>query len=146
MYQDPQNPRVPPLKTQALYFPPGQLPVGNDTNLNIYPTNWTTRQIRCDANVLTCYAAGDFHTIASNPFAAATTPFIKKKCNPPEVCRPNDLFQSFVEDPQGPPSTFVPNFVPFPIGADLRGLGRILPSDASVFGVPPGHRHELRQP
>lgn len=70
--------------------------------------------------------------------SAQSTPFIKRSS------RPNDLFQNFVVDPQAPgsPSTFTPNYIPFPFGADLTALA--VPGaglDPTTFGSPLNNRH-----
>jgi len=103
------------LKMQALYFPHGGSAIGSDTTKNIQVTSWFNTTGRCKSttsgNVELCYAMGDFNTIASNPYAAATTPFVQ----------PNLLMQDFVEDPQGVAASgnFVPNYVPISPDTDL---------------------------
>lgn len=110
-----------PLITQAIYFPAGLGPIGATTNTGIDPTSWLPVP-RCST---TCYGAGDFNTIASNPFAAATTPFVE------QTARHNDLFQSFVQDPQASNvPNFKPAFVPYPIGADLSSIGQLVPAQS----------------
>jgi hypothetical protein len=51
-----------PLIRQAIYFPPGQNGIGATTSTGIDPTQWLFTTDRCTS---TCYAAGDFHTIAA---------------------------------------------------------------------------------
>jgi hypothetical protein len=110
-----------PLITQAIYFPTGLPPIGATTNTGIDPTSWLPVS-RCSA---TCFGAGDFNTVASNPFASATTPFVE------QTARQNDLFQSFVQDP---PASNVPNFTPkfepYPVGSDLTNLGLAVPAQS----------------
>jgi hypothetical protein len=113
-------PRTLPLITQAIYFPPGKAGIGATTNTGIDPTSWFltgASRARCPNNP--CYAAGDFQTVASNPYAGASTPFVKQSSHI------NDLFQSFVQDPQGPATdqTFVPNTIWVPLGSDVSYLG-----------------------
>lgn len=119
-------PRTLPLTTQAIYCPPGKSRIGATTNTGINPTSWY-EPARC---VTSCFGAGDFQTVASNPYAAATTPFIKQSSYI------DDVFQSFPEDPQGPASgeSFVPNTIWFPLGADISYLaaGPVQPA------LPPG--------
>jgi hypothetical protein len=133
-----QNPRNPPLITQAIYFPAGQPGIGATTNSGIDPTTWTTTQPRCSA---TCYAAGDFQTVSSNPYASADTPFIQAGYG-----RPNDLFQSFVEDPQAIANVpnFKPNFVPIPRGASITNLGLPVPTAAAALN--PALKIGVRRP
>jgi len=71
---------------------------------------------------------GDFNTISSNPFAAATTPFIQ----------PNLLKQDFVEDPQGTSDlvNFTPNYVPIALGADVVSVG-LRPTGQESYSPPP---------
>lgn len=122
-----------PLITQALYFASGKNGVGATTNTGIQPTSWLLRSDRC---TMPCYAAGDFNTVSSNPYASATTPFVSQDS------RQTDLFQSFTEDPQAVPSVpnFVPNFVPYAMGSDLTFLGvletSLIPTTAAL---PPGN-------
>lgn len=138
-YQNAGTPRNPPLITQSIYLPHGQSGVGATTNSGIDPTSWTTTQRRCLAGI-TCYEAGDFHTVASNPFAAATTPFIRTG-----IGRKNDIFQSFVQDPPGAPNVpnFKPNFVPIPQGAHVANLAT--PVQPGAVGLPPGAKLGLRR-
>jgi len=107
------NTRQLPLITQAIYFPAGAGAIGATTNTGIDPTSWIFRTDRCSGG---CYAAGDYNTVASNPYASATTPFVTR------TSRQSDLFQSFVQDPQAQANVpnFKPNFIPFPKGADLH--------------------------
>jgi hypothetical protein len=110
-------PRTLPLITRAIYFPPGQAGIGATTNTGINPTCWYSTTNRCPA-LGSCYAAGDFQAVASNPYGGASTPFIKQSSNG------NDLFQSFVQDPQGSSTgTFVPNTMWVPLGTDISYLG-----------------------
>lgn len=121
--------RTLPLVTRAIFFPPFLAGIGATTNTGIDPTSWliTTRCFSL------CFAAGDYNTISSNPFAAASTPFLVRSA------RQNDLFQSFVQDPdQGNVEQFVPRTIPYPIGADLTSIG--LPVPPQSVGVPPERR------
>ena len=123
-------PRTLPLSTQAIYYAPGKAGVGATTNTGIQPTSWYYSANRCPGEY--CYGAGDFQTVASNPYASASTPFIKQSSDP------DDLFQSFVEDPQESPGTgsFVPNTIWFPLGADVSYLGIATGSEEPA--LPPG--------
>jgi hypothetical protein len=128
----------------AFYLPPGQNPLAAITypaNPGIDPTSWEPTQ-RCGAGI-SCYAAGDFLTIASNPFAGATTPFLQKTGLGGDPCPSaggvNDkLCQMFLQDPQNTPNaqSFKPNFVPIPKGANVSSLGKPVPPEA--YGVAPG--------
>ena len=126
------NTRDLPLIKQAIYFPSGQPAIGATTNTNIDPTSWQVRFNRCTTS---CYAAGDFNTVSSNPFAASHHPFIQQSS------RHDDLFQSFVQDPQATPNVpnFKPNFIPYPTGADLTTLATILPA-AVQTALPPARK------
>jgi hypothetical protein len=122
-----------PIISQAIYFPVGQPAVGATTKGDIDPTGWTTTQQRCP-DTPGCSAAGDFATIASNPFAAVSTPFLTR------TTKPNDLFQIFVVDAKASNvPNFKPNFVRFPVGANITSLGR--PRSAPSRGFDPGKRH-----
>ncbi len=112
-----------PLVTQSIYFPSGQAAIGATTNTGIDPTSWQLRYNRCSSP---CYAAGDFQTISSNPYAASHNPFIRQSA------RHDDLFQTFAQDPADQPNVpnFKPNFIPYPMGAALANIGAALPSKA----------------
>ena len=130
-----------PLMIQAIYFPTGGNAVGADINpcgpgsppCGVYPTAWAVAETgqsppaRCSAP---CYASGDYNTPASNPFAGSLTSYVQQS---PRI---DDLFQSFLQDPQAAPNVpnFVPNFVYHPLGADLRPEG--LPVPAESQGLP----------
>jgi len=124
-----------PLISQTLYFPPGQSAI----YVNYYwvdPTGWTKSQsLRCPG-VSECLGAGDFATIASNPYAGATTPFVTRSAN-----NPNVLFQNFLQDPPAPPNfkNSPPNVVPIPYGANISSLGTPVPTEARGFD--PATRH-----
>jgi len=129
------NPR---LMTQAIYFAPGANAIGATTKMGINPNAWIHQgAARCTGNWIYCLAAGDFNTVASNPFALATTPYVDQSSHQ------TDLFQSFVHDPQVQANVpnFIPNFIPFPVGTDLRPLAVLFPAnDPASNGVPPGLR------
>ena len=129
------NPR---LMTQTIYFAPGANAIGATTNTGINPSTWIPQAgYRCKGNFFECYAAGDFNTVASNPFALATTPYVAQSSHQ------TDLFQSFVQDPQVQANVpnFIPNFIPFPVGTDLRRFALpFLANDPASNGVPPGLR------
>lgn len=122
--------RTLPLVTRAVYYPPSLPGIGAITNTGIDPTSWLITT-RCPGF---CYAAGDYGTIASNAFAAASTPVVKQSA------RQTDLFQNFIQDPPGDSDleTFVPQTIPFPIGADLTSLGKPVPPQS--IGIPPDRR------
>jgi hypothetical protein len=130
-----------PLISQAIYFPAGQPAVGATTYPNIDPTGWTTTLPRCP-DAPGCHAAGDFATIASNPFASASTPFISRSSDPNRSSHPNDLFQSFVQDPPAPANVpnFKPNVIRIPYGSDIRSLGT--PNPPGMRGINPARRHD----
>lgn len=94
------------------------------------PTSWMSVIHRCKVPP-TCYGAGDFQTVASNPYKSASTPFIQQSSHQ------NDLFQNFVEDSPAQPSvdTFVPNTIWFPLGTDISARGVEAVSDASPAGA-----------
>jgi hypothetical protein len=135
-------PRTLPLKTQAIYCPTGLSCIGTDANKSpgIQPTSWYFTSSRCKVPS-SCYAAGDFQTVTSNPVKSASAPFIQQSTHQ------NDLFQNFVEDPQVQPGAdaFLPNTIWFPLGTDISSRGVAAVSDASpglplslTTGVPVG--------
>jgi hypothetical protein len=125
-------PGVTPLKTTAIYFPPGQGGISAFTNPSVDQTSWTTFVPRC---MDPCYAAGDYHTMASNQYAGAATPFINSGSG-----RLNDLFSTFVVDPQGLANVpnFKPNFVAILPGASVANIAHPVPPGS--VGLPPGLR------
>lgn len=127
--------RTLPLITRAVYLPPSLPGIGATTNTGIDPTSWliTTRCLGL------CYAAGDYNTISSNPFAAASTPLLRQSA------RQTDLFQSFIQDPpeESNLETFVPRTVIYAMGADLSSLGQPVPPQAG--GIPPDRRKGVPQ-
>lgn len=129
------NTRQLPLITQAIYFPLGQGGIGATTNTGIDPTSWIVRPAgnRCS---MACYAAGDYNTVASNSFAAATTPFVRQDNFQ------TDIYQSFTEDPQATANVpnFKPNFIPYAVGSDLRSLGVVNPATAPLTQAQPPNR------
>jgi citrate lyase synthetase len=75
--------------------------------------------------------------MSSNPFAAASTPFISRSA------KANDLFQMFVVDPaESNVPNFKPNFVAIPLGADITSLGVSVPGSR---GIDPGKRHSQQR-
>jgi len=77
----------PKLITQAIYFAPGSAAIGATTNTGIDPTAWVQQAAkRCTGDFAVCYAAGDFDTVASNPFALATTRPISLKARIRPTC------------------------------------------------------------
>jgi hypothetical protein len=130
--------RTLPLITQAIYYAPGANGIGATTNTGIDPTSWihlNPSQPRCPT--ISCYAAGDFNTVASNPFALSTTPYVAQSSHQ------TDLFQVFVQDPQVQANVhnFIPNFISFPVGTDLRPFAGLFPvGDPATTGVLPGLR------
>ncbi len=141
-----QSPRNPPLMMQALYFPHGQSGIGATTSSNLQVTSWLyttsleTPRCRSTTNgqVESCYAMGDFNTIGSNSYAAASTPFVCSNTSSPPCNTPKALYQDFVEDPQGPSDlvNFTPNYVPIPFGADVTSVGNRTPGQGS-YAPPP---------
>lgn len=124
--------RNPPLMMQALYFPPGKAGIGATTTSNLQVTSWVLQGNRCMTTSTNppkpenCEAMGDYNTIASNPNAGSTTPFICSATSfSPCSGNPTVLFQDFVEDPQGSSQlvNFTPNFVPIAFGADVTSAG-----------------------
>jgi hypothetical protein len=132
------TPRHSPRKTVAIYFPYLQSGISADTNPAVDPTSWSNTQSKDRCNSA-CYAAGDFQTIASNPAAGAATPFV----NSGVTGAPNDIFSTFVYDPQGAPNVpnYRPNFVPIPRGASAAGLARPVPPES--YGLPPARQTGL---
>ena len=129
------NNRSLPVITQAVYFKTGATGIGATTNPNILVTSWAIAGVpnqypttRC---ISQCYAAGDFNTPSSNPFAASNTAYVQNSS------RQDDLFQTFQQDPQGVANApnFVPNFIPHPLGADLSAEGLPVPPESE--GVSP---------
>lgn len=142
-YDTYQSPRIPPLIVQAIYFPPGLPGIGATiypSNPGIDPTSWVQSN-RCPP---ACYAAGDFQTVASNPYAAATVPFLQKSSGlandpcPSSGGVNNKLCQIFVQDPQSTANVpnFTPNFIPIPYGSDTTGLA--FPVPPTAYARPPG--------
>jgi hypothetical protein len=137
------NNRQLPLITQAVYFPSGQGPIGRTIDSGIDPSDWQPTAGACPS---TCYSAGDFNNIASNTSLVASTPDVSE-----DVFGDPVLYQNFLQDPQAPatPGTFTPNFIPYPMGADLLPIGRPLPLNAQgeqvlppeSAGVSPFNRH-----
>lgn len=125
------NTRSLPLITQAIYFPPNSNPIGATTFSGIDPSfgAWIQFQagMRCPS---ACYAAGDYNNIASNPSLVASMPVVTQDASDSPA-----LYQQFLEDPQAPPSAapFTPNFVPYPMGADLSSIGQ--PLTPNQYGV-----------
>ena len=127
------NTRSIPLLKQTSYFPASGPNIGVTTHSDINPTYWVPDKptsTRCGS--VLCFEAGDFHTIASNPYAAASTPFIRQDTGYPFT----DLAQDFVSDPPSPqgPGIFTPNFVPFPLGSDLTQLAVFVPLPTEYDG------------
>jgi hypothetical protein len=81
---------------------------------------------------------GDFNTIGSNSYAAATTAFVCSNTTSPPCSKPTVLYQDFVEDPQAPSDlgNFIPNYVPIPFGADVTLAGSRTPGEDS-YAPPP---------
>ena len=121
-------PRSLPLWMQAIYIPQFGIPVGADLDKTINPTAWG-RLSR--GGSLFSFVAGDYNGIASNPFKAASIPHVNESMNT------NDLFQHFVQEPPGPlqEKNFLPNYMPFPLGADLTRLSKV------VFSIVPQRAH-----
>jgi hypothetical protein len=146
-YQNPPA-RNPPLMMQALYFAPGSIGIGATTSTNLQVTSWWPKPDRCFTTTgtpapETCYAMGDFNTIASNPFKGATTPFICSNLSVPpcnQTGLPGNLYQDFVKDPQVASDlvNFTPNFIPIPLGADVTSSGK-RPAGQDSY-APPGPR------
>jgi hypothetical protein len=111
------NTRSVPLYRQTILFPASAAAVGVTTQYNINPTYWipdTPTSSRCGQ--VTCFEAGDWVEIGSNPFAAASSPFVRQDTGFPFT----DLAQDFITDPPAPiPGNFVPNVIPVPVGADI---------------------------
>ena len=125
-----------PLITQAIYFPPGQSAIGRTINTDIDAKKWAF-VARCTGGV-GCFGAGDYQQISSNPFAASSTPFMRTTTNP--LSRPHDVYQNFLQDPEGQDvASFEPNFIPFPVGADLSSLAPDQPPE------PPGTPRRIRR-
>jgi hypothetical protein len=124
-----------PLISQSLYFPPGQSPIWLNYS-GVDPTGWTSSLSGRCPGVIGCLGAGDFATIASNPYAGASTPFVMHSASQKSV-----LFQNFLQDPPAPPDFkgTRPNVVPIPYGADISALGKPVPFEA--WGLDPAKRH-----
>jgi len=117
------NSRSLPLITQAVYFPQSGSPIGATTFSGIEPDYaWAPYppDERCPSQ---CYVAGDYNNIASNPSMVSSLPIVSQTSGLTPA-----LFQQFLEDPPGPPSAeaFTPNFVPYPMGADLNSIAQPL--------------------
>jgi len=128
------NSRSIPLLKQSIYFPAAGSAIGATTHADINPTYWVhdpPPSTRCGS--IACFEAGDFHAIGSNPFGAASTPFVRQDTGNPFT----DLAQDFVSDPPDPngPGIFTPNFIPFPLGADITELAVPVPLPAGYDGI-----------
>lgn len=138
-----------PLLTQAIYFfpppAPAQDPMYSTTFFNVDPKKWRFTYSRCGSQG--CFAAGDYVGIASNPSRFASTPFIGQ----PHSSRPgrNDLYQKYqyVQDvgagvAGGSSTQPRPNFVPYPVGADLTsragGSGQVAAPTTEVYAAASG--------
>jgi hypothetical protein len=106
------------LRQDAFYFPTSGPTSGAIVYPSITPASWYPAPASLSRCGSTCYTEGDYTHITSNPFAAASLQFISSS---PLT---NFLYQNFVQDPPGTGNIpqLVPNFVPFPLGADVKGL------------------------
>jgi len=115
-----------PLIEQAIYIPPGASPIGATTSPagGISPTSWDQSFSASRGCPTPCFSAGDYNGISSNPYASASTPYTMSGSTL------TSLWQSFVQDPAvSNLPTFTPNYLSFPIGADLTYLaGPISPT------------------
>jgi hypothetical protein len=134
------NTRQLPLIVQSFFILSGKPEIGATTYSTVMPTSWwlslhAGMAPRC--MTLDCFAAGDFNGIASNPAAGASTPFVQIAS---PTTRIDDLFQLFIQDPQGSSNVvnFVPNVVPITASTDLLSVALPVPADA--VGVPPGDK------
>ena len=127
-----------PLISQAFYLPPPSGEIGARVNSDIDPATWNVSGPgggfvggRC---TVTCLAAGDFASIASNPYAGASVPFLDGSASP------NQMRQMFVVDPQSQSNVpnFRPNFVPIANGADISYMGAPVPP--ACYGMNPALR------
>lgn len=126
-------PQTLPLTTVAWYYAPGKGGIFATTNNNINPTSWANVP-KCMGSPPSCYAVGDFQSIASNSSAGASTPFIQQTSGGND-----DVYNSFPYDPQAPPGAQTPvaNTIWFPLGSDVTQLAGPTDPDRSQ-AYPPG--------
>lgn len=111
------------LRQDAFYFPQGGATSGATVYDPINPASWYPAPSSASRCSSTCWIEGDYTHITSNPYAAASLQFISTS---PLT---NYLYQNFVQDPPGTGNVpqLTPNFVPFPLGSDIKGLSRPVP-------------------
>jgi len=116
-----ESPVFPLVKRHVLYFPLGEVGIGAEPKLNVNPSKWVrvgTGLLGCLSPV-GCFEAGDYHTMASNPFAGSLMPYVDNG-----LPGPTSLGQQFLQDPPAPlqPAHFKPVFFPIDSGTDLKAL------------------------
>lgn len=120
-----------PLIQQNIYFPPGQAPIGATTYSNIDPRIWPVNCPNSICGISSCFLIGDYNGMSSNPYASSSSQFVRK------VGTDSELRQVFSIDPPQKPNVenFKPNFIPYPVGANLTPLGLPLTPDTSAIGA-----------
>jgi hypothetical protein len=120
-----------PLIQQNIYFPSGQAPIGATTYTNIDPRAWAVECPNAICGTNSCFLMGDYNGMSSNPYAASSSQFARK------VGTSSELTQVFAIDPPQKPNVenFKPNFIPYPMGANLTSLGTPLAPDTSAIGA-----------
>lgn len=145
-----------PLIKQSIFFPyTSGDGVGATVDSNIDPSYWALYQQFCDGTE-NCFHAGNFATIASNPYAGVTTPYTKQvpDINPPSPDASfNHMQQIFSVDPQGTPiaNNFKPNTIWFLPGTQtIANLAKPVPPYAVghfIFvGPNAADRHRIPSP
>ena len=89
-----------------------------------------------------CYAMGDYARIGSNSYLGVDSPYLSRMLNP-DGSTIIDMFQIFAFDPQGQPpkNTFTPVPIHYPLGSDLRALGK--PNPPETLGIAPEKRRKV---
>jgi hypothetical protein len=130
-----------PLYHQTIYLPPTGGVLGATGDYNVDPTSWYPDNTadRC-LPINGCYAMGDYARIGSNSYQGnpgVGSPYLSRSGSI------IDMFQIFGLDPQGqrPKNTFTPVPIHYPLGSDLRGIGK--PNPPETLGVAPEKRRKM---
>jgi hypothetical protein len=126
-----------PLIAQSIYFPPNQPAIGGTIYNNIDARKWWRECPGGICGTELCYIMGDYSGVAANAYAAASFPYVLG------ATPTTALWQTFAQDPQGQSNipNFRPNFIPYPLGFDLKALsGRV--SDEVMRTQPPSQKRQ----
>lgn len=133
-----------PVIVQSIYFPPGLPAIGATIYNNVDAKSWWQKCPNAVCGADACFIMGDYSGIAAkqtfdqaNPFPSSSTPFFTKIPAAPTPTPGTVFYQTFAKDPPQQPNVpnFRPNFIPYPIGSDLRSLGYPLTPDTRM--IPP---------